>query len=107
MRVLILAICAVVAGCSIAADDNLSLTKYVPPSALTSEAQVKGLQRAITDEQLIGQSGFPTFDQPPSVAQEPISFASRAIAKTQARGLDIIRPSSIMEILRTSGGLLF
>jgi hypothetical protein len=54
MRVLILAICTVVAGCSIAAEDNYSLPKYVPPSAPTPEAQVKGLQRAITDEQLVG-----------------------------------------------------
>lgn len=54
MRMLILAICTTLAGCSVFADDPYSVAKYVPPSPPSPEAQVKGLQRAISDELLVG-----------------------------------------------------
>jgi hypothetical protein len=53
MRVLIIAICVTLAGCSIAADDISSIPKYVPPSPPTAGAQVKGLQKAISQELLV------------------------------------------------------
>jgi hypothetical protein len=55
MRVLTVVICTVLAGCSVFADDHdpYSTAKYIPPSPPTPVAQVKGLQRAISDEKLV------------------------------------------------------
>jgi hypothetical protein len=53
MRALTLAICIALAGCSVLADDSASIPKYLPPSPPTPEAQVKGLQKAISDEKLV------------------------------------------------------
>jgi hypothetical protein len=54
MRVLTVALCAVLAGCSMAMDEISRPPPYVPPSPPSPAAQAKGLQKAITTEKLLG-----------------------------------------------------
>ena len=54
MRMLIVAFCAILAGCSVAADDISKPPVYAPPSPPSPAAQTKGLGKAIEVEKLTG-----------------------------------------------------
>jgi hypothetical protein len=53
MRVLTVGLCAILAGCSVLADDLAPPPKYVPPAAPSLAAQTSGILKAAKDELLM------------------------------------------------------